>query len=174
MVDGQRKYLQVRYLLWIIKEALTIANRSDSIEGAESFVAKFEKKLTFRQIYNFLKKHKEIKWNQNIPHESCTCEVCENTKLFVRGLNSKIKNPTKLPQDEKKIVDKFTCKKTLGKGACMTGDCDQCPKVDISHLLPTTSPAANPLMMIHLRQHSSIINGQLSTTKFKKFPAKWI
>ena len=116
--------------------SVNIANGSDSIEGAESFVAKFEKKLTFRQIYNFLKKHKEIKWNQNIPHESCTCEVCENTKLFIRGLNSKIKSPTKLPEDEKKIVDEFTCEKTLRKGACMTGDCDQCPKVDISHLLP--------------------------------------
>ena len=90
-VDGERKYLQLRYLLWTIKEALTIANGSDSIEGAESFVTKFEKKLTFRQIHNFLKKHKEIKWNQNIPHESCTCEVCENTKLFIRGLNSKVK-----------------------------------------------------------------------------------
>ena len=138
-VDGERKYLQVRYLLWTIKQALTIANGSDSIEGAESFVAKFEKKLTFRQTYNFLKKHKEIKWNQNISHASCTWELCEITKLFIRGLNSKIKSPTKLPEDEKKIVDEFTCEKTLRKGACMTGDCDQCPKVDISHLLPHES-----------------------------------
>ena len=52
-VDGERKYLQVRYLLWTIKEVLTIANGSDSIEGAESFVAKFEKKINFQANIQF-------------------------------------------------------------------------------------------------------------------------
>ena len=134
-VDGERKYFQVRYLLWTIKEALNIANGSDITEGAESFVATFDKQLTFRQMYSFLKKHKEIKWNQNIPHESCTCEVCENTKLFIRRFNEKIKNASKLPEDEKKIVEKLTCQKTT-RTSCMTGDCGQYSKVDISDLLP--------------------------------------
>lgn len=112
-VDGERRYLQVRYLLWTIREVLSIANGSDVLEASETFVAKFNKELTFRQAYDFLKKHKEIKWNQNIPHESCTCEVCENTKLFIRGLNPKIKSSSKLPEDEKKIADQFTCNKTI-------------------------------------------------------------
>ena len=40
----------------------------------------------------------------------------------------------------------------------MIGDCDQCQKSTSLTCFPTTSPAVNPLTMIHLRQHSSIIN----------------
>ena len=59
-------------------------------------------------MYSFLKKHKEIRWDKNIPHESCACEVCENTKLFVRGFNSVLPQSQRLPKDESNLADLFT------------------------------------------------------------------
>ena len=41
----------------------------------DSFVLKFEKKLTFSLFYDFLKRHKEYVYNTKIPHSSCSCEI---------------------------------------------------------------------------------------------------
>ena len=106
-VAGERTYLPVRYLLWTIKETQNIANHADKVETAETFINKFNKELTFRQIYSYLKKHKEIKWNAKIPHESCTCEICDNIKLFIRDINKNI--VSKIPEDCEKIDDRYTC-----------------------------------------------------------------
>ena len=65
----------------------------------------------------------------NIPHVSCACEVCENTKLFIRGVNVLLAE--KLPIDEQKIIDKFTCAKDLRTANCMTGNCDLCPSTKV-------------------------------------------
>ena len=87
-VKGERQYLQKRYLLWTLNEILEIANGSKlSDVQSDTCLSEFERKLTFRQVYSFLKKHKENKWNKNIPHESCACEVCENMNLFIQGIN---------------------------------------------------------------------------------------
>ena len=108
-IEGERRYLQVRYLLCTIREVQCIANTRES-EGVESsFFETFQKELTFRQVYTYLKKHKEIKWNRNVPHESCTCEICENIKLFVRSLNQHINQ--KIPEDERKIAETYSCSK---------------------------------------------------------------
>ena len=39
-------------------------------------------------MYNFLKMHKEMAYNSDIPHSSCLCEVCENASLLAKGMNS--------------------------------------------------------------------------------------
>jgi len=44
----------------------------------ESFPKQFDEKIvTFRMLYNLIKKHKEYKFQKDTPHESCTCEICE-------------------------------------------------------------------------------------------------
>ena len=133
-IDGERKYLQIRYLLWTIRETLDIANNANKVETAETFFSAFGKELTFRQLYMYLKKHKEIKWNNEIPHESCTCEICDNLKLFIRGVNSKIE--AKLPENCEALVDLFTCNDRTEK--CLIGNCDSCPKVDLDFSKPST------------------------------------
>lgn len=74
---------QKRYLLWPIREVLSMANP----DAYDSFNSKFGKKLTFSQLYDFLKAHKEYVYHTNIPHASCLCEICENTSLLTKGLN---------------------------------------------------------------------------------------
>ena len=37
---------------------------------------------------NILKYHKDYCYNQNTPHGSCLCEICENYVLLAKGLNT--------------------------------------------------------------------------------------
>ena len=38
-------------------------------------------------MYNFLKMHKEVAHNSDIPHSSYLCEVCDNASLLAKGIN---------------------------------------------------------------------------------------
>ena len=76
-IDGESKHEQKQYLLWPLREIVSIANRNEASD--ESFESKCNKKLTFSQLYDFLKIHKEYVYNINIPHASCLCEICENS-----------------------------------------------------------------------------------------------
>lgn len=130
-VDGERKYLQKRYLLWNLRDLLEVANGSDLLhEEGNTFTAKFGKKLKFSQLYQFLKLHKEYKWNRDLPHESCTCEVCENTRLLTTAINRKIRvADNKLPTSAKEIVEQFSCDRQNAE--CMSGTCPDCPTVHL-------------------------------------------
>ena len=102
---GQRKYLQKRYLLWNIRDLLEIVNGRGDIDD-DSFQSKFNKKITFWQLYKFLKEHKEYKFNKNFPHESCAREVCEKVRLLILSINRKLKDPIKkLSLDINDIVE---------------------------------------------------------------------
>ena len=57
---------------------------------------RFTEKITFWQLCNFLKEHKEYKLNKNIRHESFGCGVCENVWLLILSVNQKLKGPTKM------------------------------------------------------------------------------
>ena len=70
-IDGKRRYKQRLFLLWTLRDLLDIANGSGKVDVSDSFYQKFEKLLTFSQLYDFLKYHKEYCCNQNIPHGSC-------------------------------------------------------------------------------------------------------
>ena len=71
-INGESQYMQKKYL----REIVSIANSQEAVD--ESFESKFDKILTFSQLYDFLKGHKEYVYNINIPHASCLCEICEN------------------------------------------------------------------------------------------------
>ena len=36
--------------------------------------------------------HKEVAYNSDIPHSSCLCEVCKNTSVLAKGINSGLKS----------------------------------------------------------------------------------
>ena len=54
-----------KYLLWPLREIVSIANSQEAVD--ESFESKSDKILTFSQLYDFLKGHKEYVYNINIP-----------------------------------------------------------------------------------------------------------
>ena len=65
-VDGERKYLPRQYLLWTLKDLLDIINGSEL--HSSNFVSTFSEKLSFSQLYDFIKSHKQFVYNKNIPH----------------------------------------------------------------------------------------------------------
>ena len=50
-IDGESKYKQKQYLLWSLRKIVSIANCNEAVD--ESFESKFNKKLTFSQLYDF-------------------------------------------------------------------------------------------------------------------------
>ena len=105
--NGERIYKQKLYLLWNMRDIIDIANGTGKIEIANSFIQTFNKSLTFSQLYDFLKAHKEYSYNKNIPHGSCLCDICENCVLLAKGLNKKLEEP--LPTNPHDLVEKFAC-----------------------------------------------------------------
>lgn len=125
-VDGEKVFKQKLYLLWNIKDVLNIANGSGKIKVPDTFFHKFEKELTFSQLYDFLKAHKEYAFNKNIPHGFCLCEICENATLLAKALNKVLENP--IPSNPHDLVEKFACNLSLKK--CASSQCEQCSTFD--------------------------------------------
>ena len=84
--DGESKYKLKQYLLWPLRETVSIANGNDEVN--ESFESKFNKKLTFSQLYSRLRDYEYV-YNTDVLHASCLCEICENSSLLVRELKNK-------------------------------------------------------------------------------------
>ena len=132
-MDGcKREYKQKRYLFWNLRDLLEIINGSKIItnENFFSFTEAFEHELSLHQIYSFLKMHKEVAYNSGIPHCSCLCEACENTSLFVKGINSSLKSSDILSPTARDLVETHTC--NLSSKDCMLGNCSECLKSRLS------------------------------------------
>ena len=126
-INGERRYKQRLYLLWTLRELLDIANGSGKVDVSDSFYQKFEKLLTFSQLYDFLKYHKEYCYNQNIPHGSCLCEICENCVLLAKGLNNRLLRP--LPTNPHDLIERFSC--NLEEIECVLDRCPICRVAEI-------------------------------------------
>ena len=85
-IDGERCYVQKRYLLWNLRDALEILNGQE-----ESFKVKFGEPLTFTKFYQFIKKKKQFIFQRDIPYTSCLCEICENTTLMAKAIGKEKK-----------------------------------------------------------------------------------
>lgn len=131
-MNGEKQYTQKRYLQWTIRELLGIINGKVPMEGCSTFSDSFERDLTFRQLYDFIKKHKQYKFSNQTPHESCTCEICENSSLFANAINRKLKNiDSKIPNNVKDLVGEYSCEIT--NADCMNSTCQNCPSVVLSN-----------------------------------------
>ena len=120
--DGETKYKQKQYLLWPLREIVSIFNGIDEVN--ESFEAKFNKNLTFSQVNDFFKSHKYYVYNTDIPHVSCLCEICENSSLLVRGMNKQKKFKENLPNNPDDLVERFSC--NSDDAECMLEKCISC------------------------------------------------
>ena len=90
----KRQYKQKRYLMWKIHDLLGIINESKIITNKQyaSFPETFQRCLKFRQLYVFLKGHKGIAWNDQIPQSSYLCKLCKNAVLLAKGINSSLRS----------------------------------------------------------------------------------
>ena len=91
-MNGEKKFIQKKYLHWKLEDLLDIINGNSEVVHTENttFPDIFHRKLPFRQLYAFLKYHKQYKYNKDLPHWSCVCEKCENMVMLTKGLNAKI------------------------------------------------------------------------------------
>ena len=125
-INGERAYVQKRFLLWKIRDVVDIANGiNGEANEMQKFSDVFESKLTFVQLYSYLKSHKQYVFNRDIPHSSCLCEICENAVLMAKGicksLNNKMKYVSTNPHD---LVEQYSCDSNNEK--CMTAECENC------------------------------------------------
>ena len=119
-----RRYVQKRYLLWKLRDLLSIISGVD-IEGmvvAETYRDSFGYELSSTSLYGFIKAHKQFVFNRDIPQGSCLREVCENACLFAKGLNKRFR--LSLPTDPHNLVEENECDSS--SASCMTGECSEC------------------------------------------------
>ena len=72
-VSGQCLFRKVG---WWVKDLLDIINGSEL--HSSNFVSIFLEKLTFSQLYDFIKSHKQFVYDKNIFYTSCLCDNCKN------------------------------------------------------------------------------------------------
>ena len=88
----------------------------------DSFLKAFDKQLTFRQLYAFLKSRKELVFNRAIPQSSCLWEICKNILLLSKGiaLSAKIA----LANNVQSLIEDFSC--NTQSTECMYSTCVNC------------------------------------------------
>ena len=119
--NGIRRCVQKHYLLWKLRDLLSIINVVD-IKGmvvAETYRDSFVYELSFSSLYGFIKAHKQFVFNRVIPQGSCLCEVRENACFLAKGLNKRFH--LSLSTDPHNLVKKNAC--DLSSASCMTGEC---------------------------------------------------
>ena len=91
-INGKKVYETKKYLLWSLNDLLGILNGCEvtGIQTEDSFMNEFERKLSFRQFYEFIKANKQHIYNKNILHATCLCEICKNAVFFMQGLNKSL------------------------------------------------------------------------------------
>ena len=117
-VNGERIYLPKQYLLWTLRDILDIVNGESS-----NFQTTFSEKLTFSQLYDFIKANKQFVFNNKIPHTSCLCETCENVVLLAKWLNKTLKE-CQLPDNPHDLVERYSC--SSDSKLCMFDQCEKC------------------------------------------------
>ena len=117
-IDGEKTFVQKRYLLWNLRDALNIINT-----GEKSYATELGEALSFSCVYNFIKKHKQFVYQRNIPATSCLCEICENASLMGKALN-RLKDIKGHPTIAHGIVEKCCC--NSAQDECMQTTCEEC------------------------------------------------
>ena len=116
--DGEKMFVQKRYLLWNIRDALNIINT-----GQKSYATEFGEVLSFSCFYNFIKKHKQFVYQRDIPASSCLCEIRENASLMGKAIN-RLKDIKGYPTIVYDIVEKYCF--NSAQDECMQGTCEEC------------------------------------------------
>ena len=129
--NGESKFVPIRYLLWTLRDLLDMINGCPLVaqEKFDGFVDIFDKKLTFRQLYNFVKSRKYFVFNRDIPHASCLCEICENIVYLAKSIDAKVKS-TPYQSYAHSLVETYSCDSSLED--CMNSVCESCHKTGLT------------------------------------------
>ena len=92
------------------------------LDAEESYVQAFDDKLSIRMLHRFLNEHKQYIYNKCIPHNTCLCEICENTVLLSKGIASAFSS--NIPTDPHTIAEHYSCDSDAAE--YWLGQCDKC------------------------------------------------
>ena len=131
MDHGKRQYKQKRYLLRKTSDLLSIINASKVITNEQhaSFPKTFQLDPSFRQLYEFLKGHKELGWNDQKPQSSSLHKLWENAVLLAKGINSSLRSKI-LATNVHDVVVANACDSI--QDFCMVGECELCLTSNLS------------------------------------------
>ena len=76
-MNGEKTFVQKNYLFWNLRDVLNIINT-----GEKSYSNELGKVLSVACFYNFIRKHKQFVYQNNIPASLYLGEICENTCLM--------------------------------------------------------------------------------------------
>ena len=123
-VHGQSKWGEsvhkIRYLPWNLKDLLQILN-SNKVTSSNGFVDQFSKENSFRQMYEFTKRHSKFDYNKVILQSGCFCEICENVVYIAKAMVNVYKGMRRNPPD---IVEFYTIDSS--SKCCMEDNCSAC------------------------------------------------
>ena len=123
-VHGQSKWGEsvhkIRYLPWNLKDLLQILN-SNKVTSSNGFVDQFSKENSFRQMYEFTKRHSKFDYNKVILQSGCFCEICENVVYIAKAMVNVYKGMRRNPPD---IVEFYTFDSS--SKCCMEDNCSAC------------------------------------------------
>ena len=94
--------------MWTPNDLLNIAHGSFLIKNESCFEFSFDKRITFRQLCEYIKSNREYVYNKDIPQSSCFCEICVNVCFVAKALNKKIKSGSMVPTDSLSLAE-YTC-----------------------------------------------------------------
>ena len=108
-------------------------------ESFPSFSEAFERELSFRQMYNFIKMHQ--RWLTTVTPTlflfTKICQkrftftkVCQNATLLAKGISSSLKSSDILSPTAHHLVETHTCDSSSKD--CMLGNCPECFKPGLS------------------------------------------
>ena len=123
-------FVPIKHLFWNIRDLLNIANGCSLANeiDTDSFQKVFDKQLTFRQLYAFLKSREELVFNRDIPQSSCLCEICENILLLSKGIASSAK--IALANNVQSLIEDFSC--NTQSTECMHSACVNCSDLELN------------------------------------------
>ena len=97
----------------------------------DSFPNVFEKQLTFRQLYAFLKSRKELAFNRDIPQSSYLCGNCKNILLLSKEIASSAK--IALANNAQLLIEDFSCNTQSTEFIeCMHSTCVNCFDLELN------------------------------------------
>ena len=120
--DGNKKYHCKHYLLWKLKEIVPLMNDAIVIDAENGKVSMFT--VTYGSLWRLLKNVKHIKYQNEVPENTCTCEYCENMEFLLKALRMII-------DDENLNVAIATPVALIDRICCEGSECSDC--IDGNH-----------------------------------------
>ena len=115
--EGVSQYHPKHYLLWFLTEIVPLMNEEivGKLPPSEQFV------VSYGSLRRFVKTIKYIRFRQDMPENTCTCDICENLELLLSAIKDCCPD---IPTDGCKYIKEVLCDSLNEK--CVNGICSEC------------------------------------------------